>query len=135
MDLPGAVPLFVGSMTLKKTLVLGASLKPERYAYHAIIKLRAAGHPVLAIGRQAGTIADVQVHTQMDPTWTNIDTVSLYLQAAHQEQYFEALLQCQPKRVLFNPGTENPLLSKQLWDKGIETENACNLVLLSTNQY
>lgn len=122
-------------MTLKKTLVLGASLKPERYAHQAIIKLRAAEHPVLAVGRQAGTIVDVQVHTKIDPTWTDIDTVSLYLQAAYQEQFVKALLHCQPNRVIFNPGTENPILSKQFRDEGIITENACNLVLLSTNQY
>ncbi|MGC6421315.1 MAG: CoA-binding protein [Flavobacteriaceae bacterium] len=122
-------------MTLKKTLVLGASLKPERYAHQAILKLRAAGHPVLAVGRQAGTIADVQVQTQMDLTWTEIDTVSVYLQKAHQVQYIEAIFQYQPKRVLFNPGTENPFLSKQLQNRGIITENACNLVLLTTDQY
>lgn len=122
-------------MTLKKTLVMGASLKPERYAHQAILKLRAAGHPVLAVGRQAGTIADVQVRTQMDLTWTDIDTISIYLQPAHQAQYIEAILQYQPKRVLFNPGAENPLMSKQLSSKGIATENACNLVLLATDQY
>lgn len=133
--LPGAVLSFGGSMTLKKTLVLGASLKPERYAHQAIIKLRHAGHPVIAVGRSAGYVADVPVHTQADPSWEGIDTVSMYLNPALQEQYLDSILQWQPKRVLFNPGSENLILSAQLRNKGIAVENACNLVLLSTNQY
>lgn len=122
-------------MTKKNTLVLGASLKPERYSFQAIHRLRVAGHPVHAIGGVAGQIGDVVVHTQADESLDDIDTVSMYLQAGRQHVYEAFLLALRPKRVLFNPGTENPALSKILQEAGIATETACTLVLLSTDQY
>jgi predicted CoA-binding protein len=122
-------------MIPQTTLVLGASTKVERYAYKAIQRLRAAGHAVEALGRQEGQVEDVIIQTDPTQVTTIIHTVSLYISPPHQEGYREWLLALQPERVLFNPGTENPSLAKVLRENGIVTENACTLVLLSTNQY
>jgi predicted CoA-binding protein len=122
-------------MIPQTTLVLGASTKVERYAYKAIQRLRAAGHPVVALGRQEGQVGDITIQTDPAQVTTAVHTVSLYLSPQHQEGYREWLLALRPERVLFNPGTENPSLSKVLRKNGIATENACTLVLLSTNQY
>ena len=122
-------------MPSKNTLVLGASSKPERYSYKAIERLRAAGHTVQALGSREGSVADVTIQTDTQHIHQPIDTVSLYLSPRWQESYTEWLLSIAPKRVLFNPGTENPKLVQQLISKGIAAENACTLVLLSTDQY
>ena len=118
----------------KKTLVLGASTHPYRYSYLAIHKLRKAGHPVLAIGKIEGQVKDVPIQTE--PTlFDDIDTVTLYLNPRLQVQYYEYILELNPKRVVFNPGTENPDFYKILKDQGIPFEVACTLVLIGTNQY
>jgi predicted CoA-binding protein len=118
----------------KKTLVLGASDNPARYSYLAIRRLRDKGHPVKAIGRKKSIVEDVPIETT--PTVSDdIDTVTLYLRPAHQEQYYEYILSLQPKRIIFNPGAENPELEKLAKDNGIRTMDACTLVMLGTNQY
>ncbi len=122
-------------MSSKSTLVLGASDKPERYSYKAVERLRAKGHAVQALGSREGSVADVPIQTDLQNLHQPIDTVSLYLSPRWQESYAEWLLALAPRRVLFNPGTENPKLAQRLQEKGIATENACTLVLLSTDQY
>lgn len=118
----------------KKTLVLGASTHPYRYSYLAIHKLRRSGHEVVAIGKKAGQVNDVQIQT--DPElFPDIDTVTLYMNPKIQEEYYEYIVALHPKRVVFNPGTENPDLYEILETEGIAYEIACTLVLLGTNQY
>lgn len=121
-------------MKNKKTLVLGATLKPEKYANIAIHKLAEKGHTVLAIGQHAGEVAGVKIHTKTIPL-KNIDTVTLYLNPLHQREYYNYIIQTQPKRVIFNPGTENPEFYQLLQSNGIKAEVACTLVLLATGQY
>ena len=116
------------------TLVLGASTKPERYAYKAITQLRAKNYAVVAVGAKAGIVAGVEIKTHLEQL-PPIHTVSMYLSPARQEMYFDKIIALQPQRVLFNPGTENPLFAQHLQDNGVAVENACNLVLLATNQY
>jgi predicted CoA-binding protein len=116
------------------TLVLGASTKPERYSYKAILQLRAKNYPVVALGVAAGKVADVDFVMDFEKL-PPIHTVSVYLNPARQEAYYEKIIALQPQRVLFNPGTENPQFSEMLKSVGIQSENACNLVLLATNQY
>lgn len=116
------------------TLVLGASTKPERYAYKAIIQLRAKKYPVVAVGAKTGTVAGVEFKTSLEQL-PPIHTVSMYLSPARQEMYYDKIIALQPQRVLFNPGTENPAFAQRLQNEGIAVENACNLVLLATNQY
>ncbi|WP_333877398.1 CoA-binding protein [Flavobacterium sp.] len=121
-------------MKNKKTLVLGATTKPERYANIAIHKLVENGHSVLAIGQNAGEVAGVKIHTKSIPL-KNIDTVTLYLNPTRQRDYYNYIIQTKPKRVIFNPGTENPEFYQLLRSNGIAVEVACTLVLLATNQY
>ncbi|MEM0575303.1 CoA-binding protein [Flavobacterium polysaccharolyticum] len=118
----------------KKTVVLGATSKPEKYAFKAISMLVQKGHSVIAIGQNAGEAAGVKIQTKAIPL-KNIDTVTLYLNPASQRDYYNYIVEAQPKRVVFNPGTENPELYQLLELNGIQAEVACTLVLLATNQY
>lgn len=121
-------------MKNKKTLVLGASSKPDRYAYKAITKLVEKGHSVLAIGQNAGEVAGIKIQTKAIPL-KNVDTITLYLNPTRQRDYYNYIIEAKPKRVIFNPGTENPELYQLLELNNIKAEVACTLVLLSINQY
>ena len=121
-------------MKNKKTLVLGASTKPERYAFKAISMLTEKGHSVLAIGQNAGEVAGVKIKTKAIPL-SNIDTITLYLNPARQRDYYNYIVEAKPKRVIFNPGTENPELMQLLELNNVKSEVACTLVLLTTNRY
>ncbi|MGE5943649.1 MAG: CoA-binding protein [Flavobacteriales bacterium] len=118
----------------KKTLVIGASLNPSRYSYFVIQKLIAHGHEVVAIGKKKGEVAGVGIDTEILP-YKDLDTVTLYLNPMNQKTYYDYIISLKPKRVIFNPGTENPELYKMLRENNIPFESACTLVLLSTNQY
>ncbi len=118
----------------KLTVVLGASANPQRYSFLAVSKLKAHGHPVVAIGNRAAQIADTPVITE-HPALEQVDTVTLYLNPQRQEAYYDYILQLHPRRIIFNPGTENPKLEQLAADNGIATMEACTLVLLSTGQY
>jgi predicted CoA-binding protein len=120
--------------TQKHTLVLGASANPQRYSYLAINKLKAYGHPVDAIGKNEGTVGQVPVITGQPPL-TGVDTVTLYLNAANQRGYYDYILSLHPKRIIFNPGAENPELEELAIQNKIQPVEACTLVLLSTGQY
>ena len=118
----------------KKTLVLGASLNPTRYSNMAINRLVDNEHPVEAVGLKNGEVAGVNIVTEKEP-FEEIDTVTLYLNPKRQEEYYDYILSLKPQRVIFNPGTENPEFYKILEENNIESEVACTLVLLGTNQY
>jgi len=100
----------------------------------AVQRLRAREYPVQAIGRKKTRVADVEVHTDQ-VAWTDIDTVTLYLNPLHQEPYYDYILGLKPRRIIFNPGTENPELEMLASEAGIECLEACTLVMLSTGQY
>ncbi len=121
-------------MKNKKTLVLGATTKPDRYAFKAITMLTEKGHSVIAIGQNQGEVAGITNRTKNIPL-KNIDTVTLYLNPVRQREYYNYIIETKPKRVLFNPGTENPEFYQLLQSNGIKVEIACTLVLLATNQY
>lgn len=121
-------------MKNKKTLVLGASSKPNKYAYLSITKLVEKGHSVLAIGQNAGEVAGIKIQTKSIPL-KNIDTVTLYLNPTRQRDYYNYIVEAKPKRVIFNPGTENPEFYQLLELNNIKVEVSCTLVLLSINQY
>ncbi|WP_452220281.1 CoA-binding protein [Lacinutrix salivirga] len=118
----------------KKTLVIGASLKPNRYSNIAINRLVSYNHEVVAFGLREGEVAGVTIETELKP-YDAIDTVTLYLNPQRQKEYYNYIISLSPKRVLFNPGTENPEFYKLLRDHNIAFEEACTLVLLSINQY
>lgn len=121
-------------MSAKTTLVLGASNNPSRYSNMAINRLRSHNHPVVAVGKRQGIVAGTPLETETRKL-QNVDTVTLYLNPANQQQYYQYILDLKPKRIIFNPGTENEELAGLARKKGIEAIEACTLVLLSTGQY
>lgn len=116
------------------TLVLGASSNPERYSYKAVKKLAEYGHTVIPVGIKSGKIEQWDILTGQ-PLLPNIHTISLYVGPANQTDWITYILQLAPKRIIFNPGTENPLLVKEASAKGIECTEACTLVMLSIGNY
>jgi len=118
----------------KKTLVLGASDNPSRYSYLAVNRLRSHGHSVVAIGKKNSIVAGVPIEKEKKD-WKNVDTVTLYLNPTHQQQYYDYILSLKPKRIIFNPGAENDELAELAVKNGIKPIEACTLVLLSTGQY
>ncbi len=120
---------------MKRTLILGASDNPNRYSYKATLQLAEKGHTVFPVGLRGGKIVDHNILTKM-PIIENIDTVTLYVGPQHQPLYYDYILhQIKPKRIIFNPGTENDELIQLAREKGIATEIACTLVLLSIGNY
>ena len=118
----------------KKTLVLGASGNPSRYSYLAIHRLKSHEHPVVAIGKKITLVSSIPIETEKK-IFDNIHTVTLYLNPFHQKEYYDYILSLNPKRIIFNPGAENDELSALAKKKGIDVQDACTLVLLSTGQY
>jgi len=118
----------------KKTLVLGASLKPSRYSNIAIKRLVSYKQPTVALGLRKGEVDGVKIETEKVP-FSDIDTVTLYLGPPRQEEYYDYIVSLNPVRVIFNPGTENPEFYQILRNNNIEVEIACTLVMLGTNQY
>jgi uncharacterized protein len=118
----------------KKTLVIGASPNPERYSNKAISRLTQHGHPVIALGIQDGIVdGNVIVHGKKD--YKDVDTVTMYLNPVRQKEYYDYIISLHPKRIIFNPGAENPELKKLAEENKIETEEACTLVMLGTGQF
>ncbi len=118
----------------KKTLVMGASNNPSRYSYLAIKKLQNNGHPIVAIGKKQCEIDDIIIYSTLQP-FENIDTVTLYLNPNHQKEYYDYILSLKPKRIIFNPGTENTEFFDLATQNNILAIKACTLVLLSTHQF
>lgn len=116
------------------TLVLGASLKPERASWKAVQLLRSKGYEVSAFGLRAGRIADVDITTEL-PELTGVHTVALYLNPTNQLAYYDYIMGLKPERIIFNPGTENPELFRMAKQAGIDAQYACTLVLLTLNDY
>jgi uncharacterized protein len=118
----------------KKTLVIGASDNPSRYSYLAIQQLRKHSHPVVAIGKKNTEVGDVTVEKEKLP-FSDIDTVSMYVNPLHQKEYYDYILSLKPKRIIFNPGAENDELAGLAQASNIQTLEACTLVMLTTGQY
>ena len=120
--------------TAKKTLVLGASDNPARYSYLALNRLKVHGHPILAIGRKDTAVDGIPIH-KTHVVEEGVDTVTLYMNPTNQKEYYDYILNLHPKRIIFNPGTENSELMALARKNGIEPVIACTLVLLATGQY
>lgn len=121
--------------SLKKTLVVGASEKPDRYANIAVKRLVESGHPVLAHGYRKGKIGEVSIETEFPKHEDDIHTVTLYLSAKNQTDFYDKIIELNPKRVIFNPGTYNKEFEEKLKQANIDFEHACTLVMLSANTY
>lgn len=118
----------------KKTLVLGASTNPSRYSNLVITRLVANGIEVNAIGKRKGDVLGVRIET-LKEDFKNVHTITLYLNSKNQVEYYNYILGLKPKRVIFNPGSENNELEKLLTLNSISFENSCTLVLLSLGEY
>jgi predicted CoA-binding protein len=117
-----------------ETLVLGASENPDRYSNMAVKALIKNGYQVKAIGNRKGKIGTVIIHDDKIP-FDNIHTVTLYLSPKNQLPYYQYIMDIKPDRIIFNPGTENEELRALAQKNGIQTEEACTLVLLSLNEF
>jgi predicted CoA-binding protein len=120
---------------MKKTMVIGASENVGRYAYLAANKLIKHGHEIILLGKQKGEIQGNEIHLD-HPTIDDIDTVTMYIAPQHQPKMYDYILnEVKPKRIIFNPGTENTEFETFAKEKGIEVEQACTLVMLSIGSY
>lgn len=119
---------------MKKTVVIGASPNPGRYAFLATERLRRHGHEVVAVGLRPGQIGDVAIHADR-PTVPDVDTVTLYVGPQNQPAWRDYILELRPRRIIFNPGTENDDLERAARAQGIETVEGCTLVMLASGQY
>ncbi|WP_411274376.1 CoA-binding protein [Daejeonella sp.] len=119
---------------MKKTLIIGATDNPSRYANLAANRLVALGHTIVNIGIKSGEAAGVPIEPAGE-TLKDIDTITLYVGPQTQPLYYDYIIKSQPKRIIFNPGTENAELEELAEKNGIETLEACTLVMLSTGQY
>ncbi|MDJ1483617.1 CoA-binding protein [Cytophagaceae bacterium YF14B1] len=118
----------------KRTLVVGASDNPTRYAYKAATMLNEYGHPIELLGLKTGQVAGAAIQ-RGEPDLDSIDTVTLYVGTRNQPPLYDYLLKLKPKRIIFNPGTENPEFAQKARQQGIETVQGCTLVMLATGQF
>jgi predicted CoA-binding protein len=119
---------------MKNTLIVGASSNPSRYAYLAAQRLTKMGHSIFLLGRRKGSVLNQDIHLEKI-NWPDIDTVTLYVNPSHQPEYYDYIISLKPKRVIFNPGTENPEFEIMLRSKNIIPVDGCTLVMLASGQY
>ncbi|MDP3354169.1 MAG: CoA-binding protein [Flavobacteriaceae bacterium] len=117
-----------------KTLVIGASLNEDRYSNMAVKLLTEYKHEVVAFGLKSGNISGVSIDAELK-NYNDIDTVTIYLNPIRQKEFYNYIISLKPRRVIFNPGTENIEFQQLLTKEGIQFEEACTLVLLRTNQF
>lgn len=118
----------------KKTVVLGATTNPSRFAYLAVERLQRFGVPVVPVGIREGSINGTPIQLGQPPI-EDVHTVTLYLNPLRQQPYYDYIIGLNPQRIIFNPGTENPELIRLARQAGIETDLACTLIMLSTATY
>ncbi len=121
----------------KPTVVLGANPNPEKYPYKAIDFLQSIEQPVYPVGIKTGTVLGLEILPALDDSRIQepVHTVTLYVGPQNQESWYQPILNLKPKRVIFNPGTENPEFEELLETNGIEVVEACTLVMIRTGQY
>ena len=121
-------------MIEKRTLLIGASSKPNRFSNIAIRNLVMHNHPVIAIGLREGEAHGVRILKPF-PEVKDIHTVTMYIGPQNQPAYYDYILQVNPRRVIFNPGTENDELEKMLRESAVEVIEGCTLIMLSNGTY
>ena len=120
----------------KKTVIIGATPNPARYAYTAAEMLTEHQHPIVPVGIKKGTVAEQKIlDLREKPAVADVDTVTLYIGPRHQPEWYDYILGLNPRRIIFNPGTENTELSEKAHEAGIEPVAACTLVMLRTGAY
>ena len=119
---------------MKTTLILGASTNPNRYAYLAAHDLLKNGYEIVPVGIKKGEVFGHSI-INTKAIQDGIDTITLYIGPQHQAEWYDYILKTGPKRIIFNPGTENSELANVAKNQGIEVEMACTLVMLSVGCY
>jgi predicted CoA-binding protein len=123
-------------MKSKKTVIVGATPNPARYSNMAAGRLQASGHEIVPLGIRRGAVfGEDIVDIRTRPTIADVDTITLYIGPHRQPEWYDYLLSLKPKRMIFNPGTENDELIKRAESEGIETVEGCTLVMLRSGQY
>ncbi|HQQ97593.1 MAG TPA: CoA-binding protein [Cyclobacteriaceae bacterium] len=123
-------------LKVKRTVVVGASTNPSRYAYLAAEMLTQGGYEMIPVGIKKGEVFGKKIQDiRSRPRIDGVHTITLYIGPDHQPEWYEYLLSLKPKRIIFNPGTENDTFMKMVADAGIEVAVACTLVMLRTKQY
>jgi predicted CoA-binding protein len=120
---------------VKTTLVLGASPKPDRFAYKAVRSLQRRDIPVVAIGRKDADLDGIKIRQGKPSDIGDIHTVTMYLNATNQADFYDYILGLAPKRIIFNPGTKNPELAELAASKGIEVVENCMLIMLNNGTF
>jgi len=119
----------------KVTLVLGASPNPDRFAYKAVRSLQRRDIPVIALGRRNVDLGSIKIIKGMPDDIGSVHTITLYMSAKNQKEYYNYMLSLKPKRIIFNPGTINPELAEIAKKAGIEVVDDCMLVMLNTGKF
>lgn len=117
-----------------KVLVIGASNNPDRYAYKAIEMLLNYNHQPIPFSKKKAEVCGLAIENEWK-SWDEVHTITLYINPELQKSYYQDIITLNPKRVIFNPGTENPEFEALLSENGIEPLEACTLVMLSTGQF
>jgi predicted CoA-binding protein len=121
---------------MKKTVIVGATSIPSRYAFLAADMITDHGHQIVPIGIKKGVVLDEVIRDiRTKPVIMDVDTITLYINPKHQPEWYDYLLSLKPKRIIFNPGTENDEFERLAETQGIEALEACTLVLLRSAQY
>ncbi len=121
---------------MKKTVIIGATINPSRYAYLAAEMLQEYNQEFVPVSIKRGNVLGKEIlDLRTQPLIENVDTITLYINPQHQKEWYDYFLKLKPKRVIFNPGTENPELEKLLEEKNIEAIEGCTLVMLRTGQF
>ena len=123
------------SSTSERVVIVGASDNPERYSHKALLLLRHHGHEILPVHPKLTSIEGVPVMSDLSQVAGPVDTVTMYVGAAISKGLTDKLVAMKPKRVIFNPGAENPELQERLTTAGVDVEEACTLVLLRIGQF
>lgn len=123
-------------MTKKKTVIIGATPNPSRYAYFAAERLTNKEHPIVPVGIKKGQVAGQPIlDLRQKPAVDDVDTITMYINPTNQQEWEDYIISLNPKRIIFNPGTENSGLEAKAAEKGIETLHACTLVMLGSGTY
>lgn len=115
--------------------VIGASNKPDRYSYKAVMLLKEKGHTVFPVHQRIAEIEGLKVYPSIKDVPQPVDTVSMYVAADISDKIAEDILAVKPRRIIFNPGAENESLANKAQSQNIKPINACTLVMLRTNQF
>jgi predicted CoA-binding protein len=119
----------------QKVAILGASTKPERYAYKAFKMLQEYGHTPIPVAPALEEVEGIRAYARLSEVPGPVDTLTMYIGPQRSSPLADEIVKFKPGRVIFNPGSENPELKRRLQAAGIPFEEACTLVLLRTHQF